>query len=487
MGTAQLRNYIPFEVSGSEYLFHGLSGNIVQLDHLSREFVRYAEQNGTRSGDTVELDVDEYLAQVGADAAPRHRQMLAELSRLEILDLAETELKRFTATPPVPASTEGLPVKTLVFHLANACNLRCTYCYAGDGEYGAPQKYMSIETAERAIRFLLENSFDEKSVTIVLFGGEPFLNWKVLKHIVEHAVEEAKRWGKTVTFSLTTNGTLMTEEQMVFLHKYKIGTSVSMDGTKAAHDRNRPMAGGQGSYDRTSQNVAKLLETHTTAPIGTRVTVAKGFEKLETSLEHLLAKGFYEVGFAPVTESNMELALGDDDLAELLRQFRQLAELYVEAAVNNEYLGFSNLTNLLKELHTGTNKAYGCGAGLGFFAVSPDGGLYLCHRFNENEQFKLGDIYFGLHRRRQQEVLAELHVDRKESCTFCALKHICSGGCYYEAMERQGDYRRPNAHYCSWMHDWITLGLQTYVKILEKNPAFLDRISGIGKEGCMSN
>jgi len=485
LATMQLGNFIHFGVDEAEYLFHGLTGNIIRLEDAAKDFVHFAKQHGEQVGDTFFLDVDQYLAQK-ADAA-EHRSMLDELLAMEIVNPVGSERKRFSATPPSPVYTEKMPVKTLVLHLANECNLRCTYCYAGDGEYGAPKKYMSMETADQAISFLMENSFDEKSVTIVLFGGEPFLNWKVLKHIVEQASEQGKLRGKTVNFSLTTNGTLMTVEQMEFLHKYKVTVSVSMDGTKEAHDKNRPMAGGQGSYDRTSKNVTKLMQTHTSAPIGTRVTVAKGFEKLETSLRHLLSKGFFEVGFAPVTETDMGLALGEEDLRDLLRQFAELSDQYVETALRNEYLGFSNLTNVLKELHMGTNKAYGCGAGLGFFAVSPDGGLYLCHRFNENEQFKMGDIYSGINRSKQREMLDELHVDRKESCKSCALKHICSGGCYYEAMERQGDYRRPNAHYCEWMHEWITISLKAYVRILNGNPAYLDTISGVSKEGCISN
>lgn len=479
METLVLSNILHFESGEDEYLFHGLTGNILKLDDVAKEFVHFAKELGDRTGDSFHVDASRYLDGRAAD----HRDMLEELTQLEIVNPAG----RFSATPLAPKQTEKLPVKTLVFHLVNECNLRCTYCYAGDGEYGAPKKYMTMETADRAIEFLMENSFQEESVTIVLFGGEPFLNWKVLKHIVERAVEQGEKWGKKVHFSLTTNGTLMTTEQMQFLHKYQIGTSVSMDGTRVAHDKNRPMTGGQGSYERVSKNVAQLVATHKSAPVGTRVTVAKGFEKLETSLAHLLSKGFYEVGFAPVTETDQDLALGIEDLNELLRQFRELSDRYVEHALRNEYLGFSNLTNVLKELHMGTNKAYGCGAGLGFFAVSPDGGLFLCHRFNENEQFRMGDIYSGVDRNKQRQMLDELHVDRKESCATCSLKHICSGGCYYEAMERQGDYRRPNAHYCDWMHQWITIGLQVYVRILEGNPAFLDTISGTGKERCVSN
>ncbi|MED0675961.1 MULTISPECIES: radical SAM/SPASM domain-containing protein [Aneurinibacillus] len=486
MGTMQIRNYIDFFVDGHHYLFHGLTGNIMELDEAASSFLSFAKQHGQPIGDCTVLAEDVYAVQMQRDE--KWQEAIRELAKMEIVHDEGAEGEGvFSRTPSAPRQTDNMPVKTLVVHLVNECNLRCTYCYAGDGEYGAPKKYLSKEVAEQAVHFLMENSFHEQEVTIVLFGGEPFLNWDVLQHLVEYGTEQAELYGKKISYSLTTNGTLLSPERIAFLNRYSIGVSVSMDGTQEAHDKHRLFAGGQGSYERVSQNVERLVEGHRTAPVGARVTVSRGFEAVETSLSHLLAKGFYEVGFAPVTETDANLLLNGEELRELLRQFADIADLYVEHAVNGRYLGFSNLTNLLKELHIGTNKAYGCGAGLGFFAVSPDGGLYLCHRFNEDERFKMGDIYSGIQRERQREMLEQLHVERKESCTMCALKHICSGGCYYEAMERQGDFRRPNAHYCEWMHEWMVIGLKAYVKIAKANPAFLDRISGIGKEGCVSH
>lgn len=479
----QLSNYLCFEANNQQYLYHGLTGNIITLDEQAGEFINFFETNGLREGDTCTL-VDEQLQK---DVLAAYESIVHEFSELEILTLDPNDhSKRFSLTPPAPQKTENMPVKTLVFHLVNECNLRCTYCYADGGEYGAPKKYMSKETAKQSVDYLLEHSYGENSVTIVLFGGEPFLNLDVLKFIVEYSYEEAQKRGKKVTYSLTTNGTLLSEEKVAFLNQYSVGVSVSMDGSEEFHNKNRPYAGGQGSYQAVNKNVTRLIESERTAPVGTRVTVAKGFEEIEASLKHLLSKGFYEVGFAPVTESDMSLALNEEDLQSLLEQFEEISNIYVNYAIQNEYLGFSNLTNLLRELHNGENKAYGCGAGLGFFAVSPDGSLYLCHRFNEDERFKMGDIYEGVNRIKQKQMLAELHVDNKASCQSCSLKHICSGGCYYEAMERQGDFRKPNAHYCNWMHDWITIGLKAYVRIAEENPSFLDAIAG-EKERCSTS
>lgn len=476
----RLTNILCFEVDDKHYLYHGLTGNILHLDQEAVDFIQFFKNHGICEGDSYQLHDGGLIQEVQLS----FESLVKEFSELEILSLdSENQLKRFSNSPPPPKNTEKMPVKTLVLHLVNECNLRCTYCYADGGEYGAPQKYMSVETAKQAVDYLLEHSYDEKSVTIVLFGGEPFINWKVLKYVVEYSEGEGRKKGKIVNYSLTTNGTLLSKEKIDFLNQYSIGVSVSMDGSEEIHNRNRPFEGGQGSYDRVKTNAIRLIESGRTAPVGTRVTLAKEFEDISKSLDELLRFGFSEAGFAPVSESDMKLALSNDDLNKMLKQFVEVSEVYVEHALKNEYLGFSNLTNLLKELHNGENKSYGCGAGLGFFAVSPDGGLYLCHRFNEDERFKMGNIYDGLDRKKQKQLLEELHVENKQSCQSCSLKNICTGGCYYEALERHRDYRKPNMHYCNWMHEWTTIGLKAFVRISEENPHFIDVIAG-EKGGC---
>lgn len=476
----RLTNILSFESNQKHYLYHGTTGNILNLDQEAVDFIQFFKSNGVREGDSYHLQDDSLIDEVQKN----YQSLMEELAELEILALdSENQRKRFSNSPPAPKNTEKMPVKTLVLHLVNECNLRCTYCYADGGEYGAPKKYMSEATAKQAVDYLLEHSYEEDSVTIVLFGGEPFINWKVLKYVVEYSAEEGRKKGKQVNYSLTTNGTLLSKEKIDFLNQYGIGVSISMDGSEEIHNKNRPFEGGQGSFELVKKNATRLMESERTAPVGTRVTLAKDFEEIGASLERLLRLGFSEVGFAPVSESDTTLQLNDTDLTKMLEQFEEISDIYVEHALKNEYLGFSNLTNLLKELHNGENKSYGCGAGLGFFAVSPDGGLYLCHRFNEDERFKMGNIYDGLDRNKQKQLLEELHVDNKQSCRSCSLKNICTGGCYYEALERHGDHRKPNMHYCNWMHEWTTIGLKAFVRINEENPHFINVIAG-DKGGC---
>ncbi|WP_318503287.1 4Fe-4S cluster-binding domain-containing protein [Bacillus sp. T3] len=174
----------------------GLPGNILNLDQEAVDFIQFFKNNGVREGDSYHLQDDNLIGEVQQN----YESLVQELAELEILALdSENQRKRFSNSPPAPKNTEKMPVKTLVLHLVNECNLRCTYCYADGGEYGAPKKYMSEATAKQAVDYLLEHSYQEDSVTIVLFGGEPFINWKVLKYVVEYSAEEGKKKGNKLT------------------------------------------------------------------------------------------------------------------------------------------------------------------------------------------------------------------------------------------------------------------------------------------------
>lgn len=466
-----ITNELIFEVGETPYIFHGLSSIISELSPLSMQIIQtIKEQQGQSTRQKVEAQcLENYSVEAITEA-------LDELIQLSIITV-NGQVGGLSRTPDIPQGE--LPIQTLVFHLINECNLGCTYCYAGDGEYGAPMKIMNEDTAKKALDFLIEASKDADSVNVILFGGEPTLNWKLLEYIVLYGTEAASVANKTIEFSMTTNGTLLTERKVAFIVEHNIGVSISMDGDEETHDKFRPFQSGRGSYDLVNKNARHLITQHKTKPIAARVTLTKHFPRVKETFNHLMAMGFHEVGFAPVSETDEAFILNTSEMTRLLDEFEELTELFIEAAKNDRYMGFSNLVNILVELHTGVNKAYGCGAGLGFYAVSPSGDLYLCHRFNEQDEYKMGSIFEGVNRNFQQQLLQELHVDNKTTCSKCPLKHTCSGGCYYEAKERQGDITAPNLHYCNWMYRWYSIGLQAYVRIMEENPTFLDRVAGL--------
>lgn len=401
------------------------------------------------------------------------REAIGELGRMAIL-LPEDRVEWWadSAFPPAPPD---VPLATLVLNVTQDCNMRCSYCFAAAGTYGKAAAKMDRETAFKAVDFLLRRSGDGKEVTLTFFGGEPLLNFEVIRATVKYARNEAGRAGKAVDFSLTTNGTLLDEKRIRFLSDERVGVTVSMDGPPEVHDRHRRLRGGQGSYRMVLPGVLALVRGHRTRPVGARATLTRGIPDLERCLFHLLDLGFHEVGFSPVTSADPGHYLSGADLESLLEQFRELAYLFRDRALEGRFLGFSNISNLVAEIHAGEVKRYPCGAGLGLMGVSATGDLFLCHRLVENEAAFLGSLGNGIDRKRRDLLMRALHLGRKADCRGCWVRHFCAGGCYQEALERQGGLSRKNAQYCDWLREWVGIGVEVYLDILGGNPSFFER------------
>ena len=374
------------------------------------------------------------------------------------------------------------PIRTVVLNITNSCNLACRYCYEYGDDRIAPAEVpaaMTEEVARQSVDRLITDSGEAKDLQVTFFGGETLLNWRVIRPTVEYAREQASQAGKRVDFSLTTNATLLTREISQWIADNRIGVTISVDGDKQFQDSMRVYRSGMGSYDVIAPRIAEFLKVQK-RPVGARVTVTSKNLDVPRIFEHLIGLGFYEVGFAPVTSSpDQDYALGDDGFDELLDQFRGLADDYVEAAVEGRYLGFSNLSDLLGEIHEGVSKAYPCGAGLGLVGVAPGGEVGLCHRFAGSGDHDLGHVATGIDEEKRAEHLKKAHIDARTDCSQCWVRSLCSGGCYHEAQVRYGDRFRPNLHYCDWIRDWTALGLSAYGRILDRSPKFLTRFEGM--------
>ena len=382
------------------------------------------------------------------------------------------------ARPLPPPPSAPLPIRTMILHLAQDCNMACTYCYADEGLYGGPRKSMTAATAERALDHLMATG-DEK-VHVTFFGGEPLLNWPVLQRAVEVGEAKAAACGKRISFSFTTNGSLLTEARVDWLAEHRVGVSVSLDGPDDLQDANRPFRGGAPSASVVRPKVEMLLARHKTRPVGARVTLTHGNADAIRIFEHLIGMGFAEVGLAPVTSDDPAIHLDDAETGKLLADMAILADRTVEAALEDRYLGFSNVINLWQELYAGSRKAYACGAGLGMLSVSVDGVFAPCHRFNGDEDLRFGDLAAGLDREKHAKFLAEVHLDQKPGCKTCFAQSLCSGGCYHEAKTRHGDHAESNHHACDFVRTWITTAITTYARVWAGNPGFLAKIGSRG-------
>jgi len=243
------------------------------------------------------------------------------------------------------------------------------------------------------------------------------------------------------------------------------------------HDRFRCFPNGTPSYGAILPGLKKLLADRGEKPLVARVTVAGESTHIPEILDHLLSLGFSEAGFAPVTTSDLAYQLSPKEMEQLLVHFKTLSEIFIAHAKKDAFYGFTNLIDNLVVLHEGERKDYPCGAGLSLFSVDPKGRLYLCQRLTGEAATCMGDVFSGfdspaLVRFRQQAFIGE-----KKPCAECWVRKICAGGCYHEALVREGGLFEPNLHYCQWIKDWVELGLSVYGELAVECPDYLEKLS----------
>jgi uncharacterized protein len=450
-----------FTAEGDAYLYAAETGGLFRME------------DGVR-------DALSTIASSGSDAVPA--EILSDLRRAGFLG---------TATGCGPAGRTSHPplrLRTLVLMLTYSCNLACRYCYEDREEGclpgsiataggGAPRE-MSPDSLRESVRFLLDRSGESRKVSIVLFGGEPLLRFPLLRTAVHEARTMAEARGKEISFSLTTNGTLVTGEIAVFLKENGVSVCVSVDGPREVHDVNRPYGSGRGSYDDVERGIACLMENRNGVPLAARVTLGGGAVDVLKTYRHLRGLGFDEVGFAPASAAEgSRAALTEVELDRVLAEFGELASEYVDDVRERRMPGFSNMTQILALIHRGDPMPYPCGAGIGMLAADPSGVLYPCHRLCGVGE-PMGDPSGGIAPDARARFLDGARRRRESGCDACWAKNFCAGGCYHDAYLRRGDLFAPSTHYCRWIKELFLLGLRTYVRIQNETPTFLDVVLG---------
>lgn len=467
-----LREFHPFEAHGARFLYMVPSAGIFRMDDAACAILDLLSE-GPAEHDAV---VDALGDRFGVD---RILGTLAELT--EIRAIGDVDAPKEQVVNDLPPA--DFPLNTMVLNVTNKCNLACTYCYEYgedkivDTKYGKQPKFMSDETAEESVEFLLAESRDQPVAHLTFFGGETLLNFPVLKKTAAYARRRFAEEGKRVEFSLTTNATLLKPEIIEWLADNQIGVTISIDGPKPVQDGLRVFHNGKGTYDVVLPKIKALLGRHTSRPIGARVTLTQKNMNVLEIYRHLKEEvGFWEVGLAPVTtQDHRDYAITDEKKDDMLRQFEELAYEWLECALRDEHHGFSNVKDTIEEIHKGVSKAYGCGAGLGLMGVATDGEVALCHRFAGSEEHTIGSVTEGVDREKQGQFLKDHHIAEKTDCHSCWARPICSGGCYHEAHVNYGSSSHANLHYCTWVRSWTHTCLEIYGTLAEKNPKFLER------------
>jgi len=351
------------------------------------------------------------------------------------------------------------PVHALSLAIAQACNLGCSYCYAQQGAFGGAAKNMSLETANRAVDLLIDGTSPGTRVNLAFLGGEPLINRTVLQAATRRADAIARSRGVALTFSITTNATLLTVADAEFFEEFGFAVTISLDGPRDVHDRIRVFKNGAGSFDRIMANIAPLLMQQRRMQVSARVTVAAASLDLPRTLDDFIAAGFHSVGFSPVLASPSGCGeMHADDLETVLDGMIACGREFERRLTAGERYPFVNMINAIREIARGTHRPYPCGAGAGYLGVSADGAISPCHRFVGDADTVMGSLEEGIDAGRRAEWLSARHVHRQEPCASCWARYLCGGGCHFEVLRRG----RPA---CDYIRGWLHYCLEAYLRL----------------------
>ena len=333
-------------------------------------------------------------------------------------------------------------VKALCLHIAHTCNLNCSYCFASQGKYHGDRAVMSFEVGKRALDFLIENSGSRRNLEVDFFGGEPLMNFEVVKQLVAYARSVEGKYGKNFRFTLTTNGVLIDKDVIEFANREMSNVVLSLDGRREVHDRFRVDYAGNGSYDKIVPKFQELVKARDGKGYYMRGTFTHNNPDFLEDIKTMLDLGFNELSMEPVVcAAGDPSELTEADLPTVLSQYEKLAELMLERDKEGKPFTFYHYMIDLTGGPCIYKRISGCGSGTEYMAVTPWGDLYPCHQFVGEEDFRLGDIWTGVTNKEKQEEFASCNVYAREGCRDCWAKLYCSGGCAANAYHATGSVK----------------------------------------------
>lgn len=337
-------------------------------------------------------------------------------------------------------------IKAVCLNIIHGCNLRCKYCFADEGEYNGHKGVMDIDTAKKAIDYVVKRSGPRRNIEIDLFGGEPTMIMGTIKEIIKYARENEKEWKKNIRFTMTTNATLLNDEMMDFMDKEMGNIILSLDGRKCVNDNVRIKVDGSGSYDDILPNIKKMIKKRTPGKMYyVRGTFTRANTDFYEDVMAMVNEGFDEVSIEPVVlENGHPLALREDDLSEIMQNYDKLYEDMAKR--KREGNGEYNFYHFNVDLNGGPcvyKRISGCGAGFEYVAITPQGEVYPCHQFVGKEEFKLGTIYDDTYNSDLGKTFKKAHIYNKPKCKECWARFYCSGGCQANNFSFNGDMNIP--------------------------------------------
>ena len=427
-----------YQLNGYNIVLDTASGSVHAVDEVAYDIIAVIQQ---KSADEITAEIMQKYA---------HRDDVTEEEvRLCIEDVQALIAAGKLYTPDTFAEMAGTfkersgdVVKALCLHVAHTCNLNCAYCFASQGKYHGDRALMSFEVGKQALDFLMDHSGSRRNLEVDFFGGEPLMNWDVVKKLVEYARSVEKARGKNFRFTLTTNGVLIDDDVIEFANREMSNVVLSLDGRKEINDRTRVDYAGNGSYDRIVPKFQKLVAARGGKDYYMRGTFTHANPDFTNDVFHMADLGFTELSMEPVVCAPEDpAALTKEDLEIVKEQYEILAVDMLRRQKEGKPITFYHYMLDLTEGPCVYKRISGCGSGTEYMAVTPWGDLYPCHQFVGEEQYKLGDVWNGVSNTALREEFRSCNAYARKECADCWAKLYCSGGCAANAYHATGTIR----------------------------------------------
>ena len=412
-----------FEYHGKHYLYDTGSGSLHECDEKTARYMK---------GDVTSL-TDAEIKEILSDVEGLKKEGLLYAEEVKTYPFKSTE------------------VKALCLHICHDCNLRCKYCFADEGAYHAAREMMSLETAKAAIDFLLKNSGSRKVLEVDFFGGEPLMNFEVVKQTVYYAKEEAAKLGKRFLFTTTTNGLLLTDEIIEFFNEEMENVVLSLDGRKEIHDEVRKTVNGKGSFDAVIEKIKKFVRARGDKHYYVRGTFTAKNPDFSKDVLFLADNGFDSLSVEPVVTEIPDLQIKEEHLPIIEREYELLCDEYLRREEKGEGFNFFHFNVDLEGGPCLQKRVSACGAGNEYFSVVPNGDIYPCHQFAGDDKWKMGNVKEGVLDQDIRLQFATSCLFTRKKCDGCFAKFICSGGCNANNYHYNGDINDPYEMTCAMM------------------------------------
>ncbi len=434
-----------YKLSGMNIVLDTNSGSVHVVDDASFDIINMYE---TASAEEITKAILEKYPHNPEVTAEEIADCLAQIGELKKAGKLFTEDTFKPIAGELKKRTSGV-VKALCLHIAHTCNLNCSYCFASQGKYHGDRAIMSFEVGKRALDFLVENSGTRRNLEVDFFGGEPLMNFTVVKQLVEYARSIEKEKGKNFRFTLTTNGILVDDDVIEFSNREMSNVVLSLDGRKEVHDRFRVDYQGRGSWDQIVPKFQKFVKARDNKNYYMRGTFTHANPDFLEDIKTMLDLGFTELSMEPVVcAADDPSALTEEDKAVVMKQYEDLAELMLKRHREGNPFTFYHYMIDLKGGPCIYKRVSGCGSGTEYMAVTPWGDLYPCHQFVGEEKFRLGSVFEGVTNTEIQDEFMACNVYTRPECADCWAKLYCSGGCAANAYHATGSVKGVYSYGC---------------------------------------